>query len=93
MQDSRILQFLKSFPPWIVLTVLMVFFVLLYKITSDIAYKEWSSLVLASLFTALGVRATQPQNSGSTNSGDVLVAPPAAANPTEDISVPNGEKQ
>lgn len=59
--------FLKTFPAWIVLTSLLVVFVLFYYSTNDLAYKEWASLVLASLFTALGVQRFRLQTGDSDN--------------------------
>jgi hypothetical protein len=77
VKDSRILHFLKNFPPWIILTALTVFMVMLFFRTGDASYKEWTSLILASLFTALGVRAAQPASSATTTSGDVNITPEA----------------
>lgn len=74
MTFTRITTFLRNFPAWIVLFVLTLIFVIFYKTTGDIAYKEWTSLILASLFTALGVKA-QGNQSANTTTGDVNITP------------------
>jgi hypothetical protein len=76
MNDSKIITFLRNFPAWIVLFVLTLIFVSLYKISGDGSYKEWTSLVLASLFTALGIQRQNPTQSANTTSGDVIVSTP-----------------
>ena len=75
MKDSATLHFLKNFPPWIILLALTILFVGLYFRSGDSSYKDWTSLILASLFTALGVRAAQPAQTGSTTTGDVNITP------------------
>lgn len=80
MPENKIITFLRNFPAWIVLFVLTLIFVSLYKISGDGSYKEWTSLVLASLFTALGIQrqnaSTQnAQQTGNTATGDVNILP------------------
>jgi predicted membrane metal-binding protein len=76
MQDTVFLHFLRQFPAWIVLFVLTLVFVALYYLTNDISYKEWTSLLMTSLFTALGMqRALSSGQSANTTSGDVNIVP------------------
>lgn len=83
MKDSKTLHFLKNFPPWIILTALTVLFVFLYYRSGDGSYKEWTSLILASLFTALGVRAATPAQTANTITGDINAAPEDLTNLTD----------
>lgn len=69
MHDSKFLYFLRTFPAWIVLCGIFIVLIVLYRSTGDLAYKEWASLALASLFTALGIQrgASSPQTSQTQN--------------------------
>ena len=71
---TTFITFLRNFPAWVILAALTVFFVMLYFKTNDNAYKEWTSLILASLFTALGVQ-RQASASANTTTGDVVLNP------------------
>jgi len=73
MKDGKVIHFLKNFPAWIVLLALTIVFAGVYYLSNDNSFKEWTSLVLASLFTALGVqRLSAPEKPANTETGDVL---------------------
>ncbi len=91
MKDSKLLHFLKNFPAWIVLLALLLVFVALYAASGDGSFKEWSSLVLASLFTALGVQRFQSNQTGNTTSGDVVIAPEPTENKAETLNLTDAE--
>lgn len=76
MQDSKVIHFLRQFPAWIVLLFLTLVFLALFYVTNEASYKEWTALLLSSLFTALGMqRVQQPSQSANTETGDVIVKP------------------
>lgn len=90
MQENTTITFLRNFPAWIPLLGLTIFFVVYCVITGNDAFKEWTSLVLASLFTALGIqRQSSNSPSANTTTGDINVSPETILENSEQIK---GEK-
>lgn len=76
MTESRTINFLREFPAWCVILVVFVFVFLYYIQTHDGFVQRLVDAALGSLFTALvSSRPKSPINTGSTDSGDVIVAP------------------